>query len=171
MSHHGHHVDDEKAEKLYALIKDVKIAMMTTVDTDGTLHSRPMYNQEADEHGDLWFFTKLRSGKTTELSKDNEVNLGYCDPEKQHYVSVSGKGEIVRDKATIQDKWSEGMRTWFPQGTDDPDIALIRVKPVKGEYWDSPSSTLLHLYGYVKAVVTGQSPGGEVNDQAKVNLR
>ena len=46
MHQHGH--SDPNAHKLYELIKDVKIAMMTTVDTDGTLHSRPMYNQDAD---------------------------------------------------------------------------------------------------------------------------
>ena len=73
--------------------------MMTTVDTDGTLHSRPMHNQEADEHGDLWFFTQIQSPKTTELSRDNEVNLAYSDPSSQTYVSVTGKAEIVRDKA------------------------------------------------------------------------
>src|SRR3712207_8034677 len=47
--------DDPHAQKLYDLIKSMKIAMMTTVDTDGTLHSRPMHSQKADEHGDLWF--------------------------------------------------------------------------------------------------------------------
>jgi hypothetical protein len=31
----------------------------------------------------------------------------------------------------------------------------------KGEYWDSPNSTMLHLYGYVKAAVTGESPKTE----------
>ncbi|HEU4518017.1 MAG TPA: pyridoxamine 5'-phosphate oxidase family protein [Microvirga sp.] len=165
MHQHGH--SDPNAHKLYELIKDVKIAMMTTVDTDGTLHSRPMYNQDADEHGDLWFFTKINSPKTTELSRDNEVNLGYCDPSKQHYVSVSGKAEIVRDRAKIEEKWSEGLRTWFPEGKDDPSIALIRVHPAKGEYWDSPSSTVLHLYGYAKAALTGQSPKTE---QEKVDL-
>jgi general stress protein 26 len=165
MHQHGH--SDPNAHKLYELIKDVKIAMMTTVDTDGTLHSRPMYNQDADEHGDLWFFTKINSPKTTELSRDNEVNLGYCDPSKQHYVSVSGKAEIVRDRAKIEEKWSEGLRTWFPEGKDDPSIALIRVHPAKGEYWDSPSSTVLYLYGYAKAALTGQSPKTE---QEKVDL-
>jgi general stress protein 26 len=166
---HDHVHNDPKAQKLYAMIKDVKFAMMTTVDTDGSLHSRPMYNQEADEHGDLWFFTKIQSPKITEISRDNEVNLAYANPDSQDYVSVSGKAEIVRDRAKIQEKWSEGMRTWFPDGQDDPTIALIRVHPVKGEYWDSPSSTLVHLYGYVKAVVTGESP--KPGDQAKVNLR
>ena len=165
---HQHGQNDPNARKLYDLIKDVKIAMMTTVDTDGTLHSRPMHSQQADEHGDLWFFTKLPSPKLTEISRDNEVNLAYSDPDRQHYVSVSGKAEIVRDRAKIDVLWSEGMRTWFPEGKDDPTIGLIRVHPVKGEYWDSPSSTMLHLYGYAKAAITGESPKPE---QEKVDLK
>lgn len=167
MHHHGQ--TDPNAAKLYDLIKDVKIAMMTTIDTDGTLRSRPMYNQEADEQGDLWFFTQIQSPKVTEVSRDNEVNIAYADPSKQHYVSVSGKAEVVRDKRIIEEKWTEGLRTWFPQGADDPQIALLRVHPLKGEYWDSPSSTVLHLYGYAKAALTGEPPKN-VGDQEKVDL-
>ena len=168
MHQHGH--DDPKAKKLYAMIKDIKIAMMTTIDPEGMMHSRPMYNQEADEHGDLWFFTQIQSPKITEISRDNEVNLAYSDPDKQHYVSVFGTAEIVRDKKTIEDKWSEGLRSWFPNGKDDPQIALIRVHPVRGEYWDSPNSTILHLYGTVKAAITGKQPT-ELTEDEKVNLK
>jgi general stress protein 26 len=168
MHQHGH--DDPNAPKLYELIKDIRIAMMTTVDQDGMMHSRPMYNQAADEHGDLWFFTRVESPKITELSRDNEVNLAYANPGKQQYVSVFGTAEIVRDKAQIEEKWSEPLRAWFPGGIDDPRIGLIRVHPVKGEYWDGPSSTVLHLYGYVKAVVTGKSPT-DMGEQEKVDLR
>jgi general stress protein 26 len=129
-----------------------------------------MYNQDADEAGDLWFFTKLQSPKVTEISKDGQVNLGFSNPSKQDYVSVSGRAEIVRDRAKIEEKWSEPLKAWFPGGKDDPHIALIRVHPERGEYWDSPSSTLLHLYGYAKATLTGSSPT-EMTDQKKVNLR
>jgi general stress protein 26 len=166
---HHNHRDHEGAQKLYELIKDVKICMMTTVEPDGSLHSRPMYNQDADEAGDLWFFTKLQSPKVTEISKDGQVNLGFSNPSKQDYVSVSGRAEIVRDRAKIEAKWSEPLKAWFPGGKDDPQIALIRVHPERGEYWDSPSSTLLHLYGYAKATLTGSSPT-EMTDQKKVNL-
>lgn len=165
---HQHGQNDPNARKLYEMIEDVKIAMMTTIDTDGTLHSRPMYSMDADEHGDLWFFTQIQSPKMTEISKDGQVNLGYANPNKQSYVSVSGRAEIVRDRGKIQEKWSEPLRTWFPNGMDDPEIALIRVHPEKGEYWDSPSSTVVHLFGYVKAAVTGQR--ADPGDQAKVNL-
>ena len=164
------HRDHEGAQKLYDLIKDVKICMMTTQEPDGSLHSRPMWNQDADTAGDLWFFTKLQSPKVTEISKDRQVNLAYSDPSKEHYVSLSGVAELVRDKAKIHEKWSEPLKAWFPGGKDDPQIALIRVHPERGEYWDSPSSTLLHLYGYAKATLTSSSPT-EMTDQKKVNLR
>ncbi len=108
--------------------------------------------------------------KITEISRDDEVNLAYSDPSKQHYASIFGRAEIVRDKAKIEEKWSEGMRAWFPDGTDDPQIALLRVHPVKGEYWDGPNSTVLHLYGMAKAALTGQQPT-EMTEQAKVDLK
>ena len=169
MQNHNHR-DHEGAEKLYELIKDVKVCMMTTAEPDGSLHSRPMWSHDADAQGDLWFFTKLQSPKVTEISKDRQVNLAFADPSKEHFVSVAGVAEIVRDRKTIEEKWSEPLKAWFPNGKDDPQVALIRVHPIKGEYWDAPNSTLVHVYGYVKAAVTGSSPT-EMTDTQKVNLR
>jgi general stress protein 26 len=167
MSHdHTHH---EGAEKLYELIKDVKVAMMTTVESDGSLHSRPMWNHLADKAGDLWFFSRAATGKIAELRKDSQVNLAFSDPSSQNYVSVSGQAEIIRDQAKIKELWSEGLRTWFPKGPDDPDIALIRVHPSDGEYWDSPSATVMQIYGYAKAALTGEPPN-ELADNKKVSL-
>jgi len=164
------HRAHEGADKLYALIDDIRICMMTTIEEDGRLASRPMYGLEADKAGDLWFFTRIESPKIIEISRDGHVNLAYSHPAKQHYISVSGRAEIVRDIGHIKDKWAEPMRTWFPEGKDDPQLALIRVHPEHGEFWDSPSSTVIHLYGYVKAVATGSSPD-ELGDNRKVDLR
>ena len=97
--HQGNHRDHEGAKKLFALIKDIKVAMMTTADPDGKLYSRPMWCQDADENGDLWFFSKLHSPKTAEISKDNQINLAYSDPSSQTYVSIAGKAEIVTSSA------------------------------------------------------------------------
>ena len=93
---HHNHRDHEGAQKLYSLMKDVKICMMTTVEPDGSLDSRPMYCMEADEAGDLWFFTKLHSPKTAEISRDNQINLAYSDPSSQNYVSVAEALDLTR---------------------------------------------------------------------------
>ncbi|MES1211642.1 MAG: pyridoxamine 5'-phosphate oxidase family protein, partial [Acidobacteriota bacterium] len=39
---------NEAIEQLYAKIKGIRIAMLTTVDEDGSLRSRPMATQETE---------------------------------------------------------------------------------------------------------------------------
>ena len=152
--------DSEELAKLWKMIKDIKVCMMTTMDADGTLRSRPMINTQTkgDFDGVLWFFTRASAHKNLEIAEHKQINLAYSEPKDENYVSVSGRASMVKDKKKIEELWSEPMRTWFPKGTDDPDVALIRVAVEKGEYWDSPSSTMVHVYGYIKSTLTGEPP-------------
>lgn len=159
--------DTSTTEKLFDLIKDIRVSMMTTVDDEG-LRSRPMYNHTVDDQHRLWFFSREHSAKTGELSRDGQVNLSYADPGSNTYVSVSGTGELVHDREKMKELWSEGLRAWFPKGSDDPDMVLICVQPTRGEYWDQPSSTFVQVYGFAKAMLTGQSP--KVGDVKKVQI-
>jgi len=142
--------------KLVEKIKDIKIAMMTTVENGQELHSRPMYTSKPEEDGTLWFFTERDSQKVGELRQDQHVSLGYSKPEDNLYVAITGVAQVVTDRAKIKELWSEALRGWFPNGSDDPNIALLKITISKGEFWDSPNSTLLRAYTYVKAVVTGK---------------
>lgn len=142
--------------KLVDKIKDIKIAMMTTVENGTELHSRPMYTSKPEDDGTLWFFTEQDSQKVNEVQRDRHVNLGYANPDDNLYVSISGTAHVVTDRAKIKELWSEGLRGWFPKGSDDPNVALLRVTIDKGEFWDTPNSTLLRAYAYAKAVVTGE---------------
>jgi general stress protein 26 len=153
---------DEQIKKLRELIKDIDIGMLTTVDEDGSLHSRPMStNSEVEFDGDLWFFTYASSHKVTEIEHQEQVNVSFSDPHKQKYVSVSGQAELVRDRTKLQELWKPQLKAWFPKELDEPDIALLKVSVEKAEYWDAPSSFVAHTIGLVKAVTTGEkaSPG------------
>ena len=160
---------NEAVEKLSKLIKGIKIAMLTTLDADGTLRSRPMATQEQDFTGQLWFFTAKDSPKVDEINAEHEVNLSYAEPSHNRYVSISGKGILVNDKVKAKELWTPAMKVWFPKGLDDPELMLLMVTPSKAEYWDSPSSVMLHVYGFVKATLTGESP--KPGGHAKVDLR
>lgn len=157
--------DAEARGKVWEMIKDIEVAMMVSLDADGHFRSRPMRAQQDSFDGDLWFFTAADSPKTEELRRDGRVLLAYSDPSSQDYVSLSGTAEIVQDAARQKALWSEGMRTWFPKGAEDPAIALIRVRVEGAEYWDSPNSTMVHAYGYVKAVLTGKAPQPGENEK------
>ena len=142
--------------KLVDKIKDIKIAMMTTIEHGTELHSRPMYTTLPEEDGTLWFFTEQDSQKVEELQQDRHINLGYSKPDANLYVAITGTAQVVTDRAKIKELWSEALRGWFPNGSDDPNIALLKVTIDRGEFWDTPSSTLLLAYAYAKAVITGE---------------
>ncbi|MBC8102672.1 MAG: pyridoxamine 5'-phosphate oxidase family protein [Cytophagales bacterium] len=162
---------EEALAKLRDLIKGIDIAMLTTVDTtDGTLRSRPMsINGEVEFDGDLWFFTRASSHKVDEIERSPQVNASFAQPEKQNYVSMSGNASLITDREKMKQLWKPHLKAWFPEGTDDPDMALLKVSVVKAEYWDSPSGLLVHVYGVVKATLTGQSPSS--GEDVKVNLK
>lgn len=159
---------EEAITKLYELIKDIDFAMMTTVDTDGVLRSRPMSTQETESDDALWFFTSDKTHKTEEIEKDNRVNLSYASPNDNAYVSVSGTAEIVRDKAKMEELWNPILKAWFPDGLETPGICLLKVTAEQAEYWDSSNSKIVQIVGFVKAVVTGKRADGGENE--KINL-
>ena len=157
----------ESIKQVNDLIKEVQIAMLTTID-GGVLRSRPMQTQEAEFDGDLWFFTSTDTHKTDEIEKDNRVNVAYALPSDNTYVSVSGTASLVNDKEKIEELWNPILKAWFPKGLDDPTLILLKVSVEQAEYWDSASSTVVQVVGFVKALVTGERADG--GDHGRVNL-
>lgn len=157
-------------EKIRDLIKDIRFAMLTTIDEDGSLRSRPMGTQEAEFDGDLWFFTGASSAKVDEVERDERVNVSYAAPDDNRYVSISGTARLVRDRAKAKELWNPVLKAWFPDGLDDPDLALLRVRVEKAEYWDAPSSKMVQLAGFVKAIVTGKRADG-LGENEKIDLK
>ena len=159
----------ENLNKLREMIKDIDFCMLTTLDENGDPHSRPMSsNGQIDPDGDLWFFTGVSSHKVNEVSKSPKVNVSFADPENQKYVSTSGTAELIRDRQKIEELWKPAFKMWFPEGKDDPEIALLRVNLEKAEYWDSSSSTIGYALKFVSSLVTGKQP--DIGQNKKVDL-
>jgi general stress protein 26 len=113
-------------------------------------------NGDIDQNGDIWFFTSASSHKVSEIQKLPKVNLSFADPDNQQYISISGNAQLVRDRDKIEELWRPEFKMWFPEGKDDPDIALLRVSLKRAEYWDSPSSTVGFMLSFVSSLVTGK---------------
>ncbi|ARV57739.1 general stress protein [Nostocales cyanobacterium HT-58-2] len=161
---------NDQIKKLRELIKDIDIGMLTTVDDDGTLHSRPMAtNSEVEFDGDLWFFTYASSHKVKEIEQHQQVNVSFSDPHKQLYVSVSGQAQLVRDRNKLQQLWKPQLKAWFPKELNEPDVALLKVHVEEAEYWDAPSGFVAHTIGLVKAIATGEK--ANVGEHEKVSLK
>jgi len=160
---------EDDLQRLRELVKDIDFCMLTTVDEGGDLHSRPMSsNGDIDQNGDIWFFTNSSSHKVSEIARLPKVNVSFADPDNQRYVSVSGSGELIRDQKKIEELWRPEFKIWFPKGKEDPEIALLRVRLEKAEYWDSPSSTIGYALSFVSSIVTGKQP--DMGENKKIDL-
>ena len=148
---------ESEFEKLCEMIKDIDFCMLTTVDENDELHSRPMsLNGDVDEEGNLWFFTSSNSHKASEIERTPNVNISFVDTSDQRYVSISGTAQLVHDRNKIKELWKPVLKAWFPDGPDQPDVVLLKVKMTKAEYWDGPSSTISQAVSFVSAILTGK---------------
>ena len=161
---------DEAVAKLTDLIADHRVAMLTTIDTDGAPWNRPMGLQKPGEFdGTLYLFTIAGSDKVEHIERNPKVSVAFSKPGENEYASMTGTARVTDDRETIRDLWSPSVRAWFPDGPDDPNLRLIEIDVDRAEFWDSPASVLVHAYGIVKAVVTGE-PAKDIGENAQVDL-
>ncbi len=132
------HPREGDVAKLGELIRDIRIALLTTVDADGKFHARPVQTLEFEANELLWFFTDWESPKAEELRRDARVSLGYADPSKHAYAVVSGTATLVRDADKARRLWTVEQRAYYPDGPEDLRLALLRVQIQRAEYWIAP---------------------------------
>ncbi|MEM0962366.1 MAG: pyridoxamine 5'-phosphate oxidase family protein [Bacteroidota bacterium] len=159
----------ERIEKLADLIEDIRICMLTTVDTDGKPWSRPMATQSVRFGGDLWFFTRDDSEKVEHIARNRDVGAAFAHPGRQDYVTMAGTALIVDDRQKAEELWSEPLAAWFPKGLDDPHLRLIKLEVERAEYWDSPSNPVVYALGYVKSKLTGE-PATDLGENEKLSI-
>ncbi|MFN0102217.1 MAG: pyridoxamine 5'-phosphate oxidase family protein [Bryobacteraceae bacterium] len=150
---------DEALTKVRQLLKHFRNAMMITTG-NGSLHSRPMGLQgDADKfEGTLWFFTDRTSRKVEEIKLDPSISLLFQSDGDSAYMHLFGRAEVVDDRAKMKELYTLLLRTWFPEGVDDPRMTLIRFEADHGDFWDSPGGMLQVLAAFTKSIITG-TPG------------
>ena len=153
---------DEQTRKVAELIKDHRIAMLTTRDPFGTLISRPMALQEVEFDGDLWFFAERGSRKVLHVGASSQVNVTVSG--SGSWVSLTGEASVVEDVAKKRELWNAGAEAWLPQGPDDDSVVLVRVEGRSAEYWDTPGR-IATVLSFAKAKATGERYSGGENER------
>lgn len=160
-------------DKLYELIEEIEIAMMTTRRPDGHLESRAMATQRRTPGADLWFVTLEGSGKLRDIEADPHVNLAYYKDRTREWISVSGIASLSRDRTTIRELYAPDWKIWFPEEGDarhgtpeDPRMVLIGVDVHAATFLEVNKPQPVVLYEVVKGWLTGGTP--EVGEMHRI---
>jgi general stress protein 26 len=146
---------------LSTILEHFPVAMLTHLENDGAMVSRPMSPLEMDGSGAFWFLTARRTVESQDLSV---LNLSFTDAAHAVYVSLSGRGEVSLDTAQIKRLWSPFARPWFPDGPESENVALLKFIPETAEYWDAPHSKMVRLFAMAASIAARRPIGLGVHD-------
>jgi general stress protein 26 len=148
--------EKEAIQKIKDIIMSAEICMFTTnLHEEPPLQTRPMATADVDDNGTVWFFSNNLSDKNKEIHNNKTVQLFYANKSSAEYLSIYGNASIVIDKEKAQSLWTPIVKAWFKNGVDDPELTLIKVKPIKAHYWDTKHNKMISLFKIFASTVTG----------------
>ena len=108
--------------------------------------------------GAIYFVTDARGHKDDEIAARPDVCFVVVVPADNVYLSITGRATVARDPAKAGEIWKKTDDVWWKGGPDDPNARVLRIEPVTAELWDGPSSSLVAVYEFAKARITGEKP-------------
>jgi general stress protein 26 len=155
-------------EVIRRILRDVRVAMLTTEGLNGELHSRPMITLDMDFDGSVWFFARYDSSKVNEIQHEPRVNISYLGG--SGYASLAGTAHIVHDVDRKRELWNEGLRVWLHEGPESPNVVLICVKADSGQYWEGNQTSALSKLLTVAKVFVLRDEEKEMGESGNVEL-
>jgi general stress protein 26 len=139
-------------DRVWEIIEQVGVCMLTTRFAGG-LRARPLEARPDRVAGTIWFVTDLRSGKEQEIESEHDVGLAFVDAKANAYLSITARAEVLRDHAKAAEIWKTADNMWW-KGPDDPNVCVLRLRPLTAELWDGPASKAVAAFEFVKAQLT-----------------
>lgn len=152
-------------DRVWELAKRIGICMFVTWDGERQ-RARPLVATVEKQNHAIWFLTDVEGHKDEQVEKFPTVTLAFADNGGNKYVSITGRAEILNDRALIKTLWSPYAKAWW-SGPEDPAIRIIKVTPQDAELWDTPGG-LFSKVAMLAAAVTRRGP--MIGENAKVTL-
>lgn len=145
----GDRMEQNHLSRVWDIIDKARVGMLTTQFVGG-LRARPLEARTNRDAGIIWFVTDVRGAKDDEIDAAHDIGLVFIDEDDRAYLSITGCAIVRRDTAKAKDIWRKTDNTWFPDGSDDPNVRVLRIEPITAELWDGPSSAVVVAFEYAK---------------------
>lgn len=169
MSDIKHLFGQETIKKLKELAKQEKSGLLVYDVATYPLLVCPMYIQEVDDAGDIWFFSGKDSEHNAHINRDGRVQFLSSNTGDSAYFSLAGDAEISYDRQKAEELWNPMAKIWFQEGIDDPNLSLIRLSPTKGYYWDTKTNRMIEFLKMAASVIVGKTMDDSVQGKMVVS--
>ena len=161
---------EDNLNRVWEIIEQVGVCMLTTQRADGLLRARPLEARPDRQNNAIYFVTDYRSAKENEIEANPNVGLVFIDAKANAYLSLTAQATVSRDSLKAAKLWKATDTMWW-EGPNDPNVCVIQVEPWNAEIWDGPALKAVGVLEFAKARLTGQKPNLGENRKATINLR
>jgi len=157
----------EAVQKIKELADIAKTCFLSTnPSTLPSLGTRPMSVQQVEDSGAIWFMVANDSHTYQDISLNPDVRLYFQGSAHSDFLYLEGPAELSADQAKIKELWTPFLKTWFTEGENDPRIALIKVSPASGYYWDNKHGNVVASL----KIMVGAAIGKTLDDSIEGDL-
>jgi len=93
---------------------------------------RAMHAFRIDDDLTVWFACGASSNKVRQIRANPNAAVSFYESGQD--LVVSGAAEIVADAETKAAVWQDDWKQFFPQGKDDPEYCVLKVRATKALY-------------------------------------
>ena len=152
--------------KLWAEIKHGRTGMLALVDEPRRFQPMTAFAEPDDRI--IWFFTRIDSDLARSVTGADEAVFVVQSKDEELQACLVGELDLLRDEGRIDRYWNPMVAAWFPDGKDDPKLALLRFTIVGAEVWRSTTGLVGTAWQVVKANVTHRQP--DIGEQVSLDL-
>ena len=135
---------DEIKKLLDELIEKPTSAFLATVDESGFPSIRAVFNLRnkerfahpakiIDEYEEdpytVYISTNTSSVKMKHILNDSRIALYFSLPDEGKGIMLQGEAEVIEDMEFKKKLWMDNWTMYYPQGYDDPDFTMLKIKP------------------------------------------
>lgn len=160
---------EEALVKMKELIEQSENCFFVTSSATGPSKGvRPMSIQKTDDQGYLWILLSNDSHTYAEVQADPAVKLYFQGSKHSDFLYLMATASVKTDKEKIKELWNPILKTWFTEGQDDPRIAVLRVEPDEGYYWDNKHGNLIAGIKMAVGATIGKTLDDSIEGKIKV---
>ncbi|MDQ3245942.1 MAG: pyridoxamine 5'-phosphate oxidase family protein [Pseudomonadota bacterium] len=155
----------EKLEKKFWKEIDSSPFVMLGLQGVDDAFTRPMTAQV--DAGQLWFFASKSEVLVKGLAHSGRAIATYTSKGHDLFASIKGTLVLDQNKEVIERLWNPIIASWYKDGKDDPDLALIRFDTDSADIWEADTGATLKA---AAIKLLGRDPGKQHEDENRARV-
>jgi general stress protein 26 len=130
-------------------LSDSPFVMLGLQDVEDS-RTRPMTAQidvpedgDKSDGGELYFFASRTEHLVTAMGRSHRAVATYAAKGHKLFAHIHGTLTLSNDRAVIDRLWNPVIASWYEDGKDDPDLALIRFDADEANIWKAETGATL----------------------------